>query len=247
MYKPEVYPVYQKIVVSGDYVERYQYEKPYHVGFPALRSLHTRLRSKTRDQELIRSDNVRRARQKIRRLINANPDLKKFMTLTFSSDVIDIPEGNKLFDAFIKRLKRLYPNLKYIAVPEFQKKSKRLHYHLLTNITEYISNDFLADELWQNGFAWLRSVYKIDNLGAYLSKYLSKEIFDKRYFKKKKFLYSLNLCKPIVLDYIVHVNKFLYNNYIDLIKPSFEGEFLTDFLGKVYYCRYKLDNVKVET
>lgn len=247
MTKPEVYPVYQKVVVSGPFVEYYQYEKPYHIGFPRLFRLKPSVRAKKPLQEVIRADNVRRARQKVRRLINANSDLKKFMTLTFNSPVVDLPEGNKLFDIFIKRLRRLYPDLKYIAVPEFQKKSKRLHYHLLTNIKDYISNDYLTDILWQNGWSWLRNTYNIDNLGAYLSKYLTKEIFDSRYFRKKKFLYSSNLLKPIVLDYVREVKDFLFNNYIRFIKPDFEATFLTDFLGEVYYSRYKLNSIKVET
>lgn len=238
-----VYSVSEKLVVSGDFVEHYQYEKTYFVGFPRLFTPKRVFKSKMTPQERIRADNVRRTRQKVRRLINANKDLNKFMTLTFNSPVVDLSTGNQLFDVFIKRLRRLYPDLKYIAVPEFQKKSKRLHYHLLTNIKEYISNDYLADNLWRNGHAWLRETYNIDNLGAYISKYLSKEIFDDRYFKKRKFLYSFNLLKPIVIDKFTEVKRFLSNGFTYFYDKIYSKTIDSDFLGAIEYNQYKLIQV----
>jgi len=234
-----VYSVSEKLVISGDFVEHYQYEKNYFVGFPRLFSPTRFLRAKTTPQERIRADNVRRTRQKVRRLINSNKDLLKFMTLTFDDPVIDLASGNKLFDVFIKKMRRLYPDLKYIAVPEFQKKSKKLHYHLLTNIKEYISNDYLADELWQNGYAWLRETYNIDNLGAYVSKYLSKEIFDERYFKKRKFLYSFNLLKPIIIDKFKEVKRVLNSGFDYFYNKIFDKTIDSDFLGVIQYKQYK--------
>jgi len=252
MIKPEVYQVSQKIVVAGCHVEYYKYEKPYYVGFPRLFTMGKKFRKPNKDQELIRADNVRRARQKIRRLINSNPDMLKFMTLTFDKNKVsinttDLAETNKLFNLFIKRLTRIYPDLKYIAVPEFQKKSKQVHYHLLTNIKPYISNDDLANNVWQYGFAWLRKTYNIDNLGAYICKYLSKEIFDKRYFKKKKYFYSVNLLKPVIIDYLIEVKDFIKNTGLFNIKPLFSFNVLTEYLGEVYYYRYRVDNLKVAT
>lgn len=248
----DCYAVSQKLVISGNIVERYSYEKPYFVGFPRIRHFKQfDSPPKFRDQVVIRDDNVRRARQKIRRLINCNPDLEKFMTLTFdinkvTGDITNLDIANNYFNIFIKRLKRVYPDLKYIAVPEFQKKG-RIHYHLLTNIKEYISNDYLADELWTYGFAWLRKTYNVDNLGAYVCKYLSKEIFDKRYFRKKKFFYSLNLLKPVIIDKLNEVKEFLGFHFFNLLETC-HFDCLTDFLGQVYYYRYKMSiDIKVAT
>jgi len=229
------YSVAEKFIVSGAVLEHYSYEKPYFVGFPRIRSFKPVFRAIRRDQVCIRDDNVRRTRQKIRRLVNSNQDLLKFMTLTFKENV-SLEVGNKHFDIFIKRLRRLYPSLKYIAIPEFQKRGA-IHYHLLTNIP-YIKNDDLAS-LWGVGFAWLRKIDNIDNLGAYVCKYLGKANFDKRYFKKKKFFYSLNLLKPIILDKIEDVKAFISSGLFNCFKKVFSFVNFTDFLGSVSYTQYK--------
>lgn len=115
----------------------------------------------------------------------------------------------------------------------------------MTNIVPYISNDSLT-KIWGNGWAWLRYTYKIDNLGAYLSKYLTKEIFDSRYFRKKKYFYSKNLLSPVIIDYLPNFNVVLDKlKYIKRVYPSkcfirYCDEFLTDFLGMIKYIQLVL-------
>lgn len=46
----------------------------------------------------------------------------KFVTLTFAENIKDVKLANKQFHLFIKRLKRIYPELKYLTVVEFQDK-----------------------------------------------------------------------------------------------------------------------------
>jgi len=88
------YTVSEKLVISGQYLEFYDYEIPYWVGYPKLKPTKFRIVQRTplKSQEEMRDDNVRRTRIKIRRLVNCNQDLVKFMTLTFAEEVFDLME-----------------------------------------------------------------------------------------------------------------------------------------------------------
>jgi len=243
------YEVSQKLIISGNFVEHYKYEKSYWVGWPRFRSMRRFSNNVNiiQNQESIRDDNVRRTRIKIRRLINSNQDLVKFMTLTFNTPCTDLAVANPLFRNFIKRLSRLYPAFKYICVPEFQPTSGRVHYHLLCNLP-YIEKLSL-EKIWQNGFVFIRKVDSIDNLGAYVCKYLGKANFDKRYFRKNKFFYSFNLLRPVVVDKLLEVKCVLSNLPIKaslFVQHVFSFSFFTKFLGEIQYNQYKVsDFIKV--
>ena len=92
----------------------------------------------------IEEKNIIRSKNNMCRLILANEDkFTTFITLTFADNITDITYANREFNKFISKIKRVFPELLYVAVPEFQK-NERIHYHLLTNIT--YSNDFLINE-----------------------------------------------------------------------------------------------------
>ncbi len=240
-YVPYVYPVKQKVVISGKFVEVYKYEKPYFKGFPRLMSKH-KIKTKERSHDAIlelRADNIRRSAQKIRRLVNSNEkELKKMLTLTFSDNLTDLKIANKKLDIFLKKLRRDFPHLKYVAVPEFQKRGA-IHYHILLNIKPYISNDDIAKK-WGNGWAWFKSIYNCDNLGAYISKYLTKGSVNSAYFGQKKFFTSKNLKMPLIFDFQVQTRELLRRIFFLNLKPKFDFKVLTEFLGFVEYKQYVL-------
>ncbi len=160
----------------------------------------------------IRLDNILRTRSRLRRMIRCNTDLCKFVTLTFNTSIIDLKIANKKFAKFVERATKRYPDFKYIAVPEFQKKG-RVHYHLLVNVKEYINSDEFEKKIWRNGFCKTKKLRQGTRLDLYLSKYMSKDI-DKRLFSMRRFFYSFNCLKPLVLtlknvyDILEIVNKF---------------------------------------
>lgn len=236
------YTVKAKIIVSGSYLEHYDYEYSYIKGMPRIKTTRRLniVKSKT-DQTQIRDDNVRRTRKKIRRLVNCNHDLTKFMTLTFNSPKLDLNETNPLFRQFIKRITRRYPDFKYLCVPEFQHKSRRVHYHLLCNLP-FIDNKALV-ALWGQGFVFIRKIDNIDNVGAYICKYLGKANFDTRYFRKNKFFYSYNLLRPIIIDKyneVIHILHNLPTTIPSLCKKLFNIEVYTKYLGTLKYSQYKI-------
>ena len=126
-YKPLAYR--QKLIKSGDLLEIYSYEQAIRINHKRKKRRKTK-KEKPEENELdkkIRSDfSLRRTRANIVRLVNSNPELKVFITLTFDDkksddgSFTDISKCNLIFSNFIKRLKRYYPELLYLAVPEFQ-------------------------------------------------------------------------------------------------------------------------------
>ena len=198
---------------------------------------------------------ISRTRTNIRRLTNANPHLRKFLTLTFAESTTELLEANRLFNTAMKRILRAKPAFEYIAVVEFQKdidyygnkkeKGGSVHYHLLCNIVLPDNVDTFAWErrfamkYWKNGFVKIREVNTVTNMGAYFCKYLGKDMFDKRMFGKKKFFCSRQLNKPVEMTGGKAIN--FFNRFVKpTLKPIFEKTFTSEYTGKVEYSAYTL-------
>ena len=198
---------------------------------------------------------ISRTRTNIRRVVNANPYLNKFLTLTFAQSMPSLVKANKLFNTAIKRIVRLDSSFRYIAIVEFQKdtdyygrkkeKGGSVHYHLLCNIHIPDNTDIFSWERrfaikhWKNGFVKIKKVNTITNMGAYFCKYLSKDMTNKKMFGKKKYFCSQTLKKPIVLtgkeaeDFI--------SKYLKDTKPVYEATFNNEHTGEVDYSAYTLE------
>lgn len=117
----------------------------------------------------IEEKNIIRSKNNMCRLILSNEDqFKTFITLTFKENIKDIEKSNYEFQKFIRKIKRAFPSLIYIAVPEFQKNDK-IHYHLITNI-DY-NNDFLINENIS-----LKKLYQIKGENANLDEFKEENI-----------------------------------------------------------------------
>ena len=234
----------QKLIISGRKAELYQFEAPITVGRKRKRRV---IRRRTKQEvaaevaanedsafqmEIIRDFSLRRTRSRITRLINSNEDMRTFITLTFKDNITELAEANIIFKRFIQRLKRQIPTLKYLAVPEFQKRGA-VHYHVLVNI-EYLDNSKLA-EIWQQGFVMINKVQHINNLGLYISKYIGKNLFDVRYFGMRKVLCSRNLEQPVIITITKEIIGFFNSIKLELL---LEKNYLSDWLGKINYRLY---------
>lgn len=244
-----------KVVVSGKQVEVFKYKKQVWREFEAKeretqkepKQLNFFQEQKLREQRIKFS--VNRTKTEIRRIVNSNPQLNKFMTLTFAKSTTDLGQANYIFNQFIKRITYRYPDFQYLAVPEFQKDTDHwgrkkeaggsVHYHLLCNLP-YIEMDAL-EYLWRQGMVNIRETSKVNNLGAYMSKYLGKELFSGRMFGKKKYFRSQALSEPIeILGW--HALKFV-ERYLLSLTPVFEKTFKSEWIGEVEYSAYTLDFV----
>ncbi|MFZ2539948.1 MAG: hypothetical protein WAX04_13795 [Oscillospiraceae bacterium] len=149
-----------------------------------------------------------RARNEIRRLVNTNVSqycdengnayMPVFLTLTFSENIQDIAWANNEFRKFIKRLGNHIAHdqcyLKYLAVIEFQKRGA-VHYHLIIFNLPYMPVKEIS-EIWRYGYIWINAVDHVDNLGAYVVKYMNKDNDDERLAGHKCYFSSRGLYKP---------------------------------------------------
>lgn len=238
--------VSSKFVISGKFVESYNYGNPYKVGKPRPRYkpqnapvLNRKL--KTGIIRTSRADNVLRTKKALKRMVNSNPDLNKFLTLTFAENQKDWKIANGEFRKFIKRCSRKYKNFKYIAVPEFQKRGA-IHFHLVCNIN-YLSIQQLDGLriLWRNGWIDLKRIDKLENVGAYMAKYMTKQNCDSRFFHKKKFFRSLRLMLPQIIQGFKNVLN--YKAFLDFWKIKtllFEATIDSYYLGSIQYKLFRL-------
>ncbi len=235
-----------KVVVSGKHSETYHYNKPVLRDYdkpPQKGGKDNKIKElNIFEQEAIKKKQIQysinRTKTSIRRLVNSNPHLNKFMTLTFADNITDLTQANYLFNQFIKRISYRYGEFEYLAVPEFQKRGA-VHYHLLCNLP-YIEMDAL-EYIWGHGMVNIRKTNEVNNLGAYMSKYLGKELFSGRIFGKKKFFRSQTLSEPVEL--VGHWAHMFINKYLSTLTPIFEKTFESEFVGEVEYRAYVLDRL----
>lgn len=233
--------IIKRIFVSGFEIEQYEYlEKPLIRNYKRReRKKKPESKNKKKAQTQKAEFSVNRTRRDIRRLVNSNSQLIKFLTLTTTST--DIAKMNKEFNLFTQRMKKHYPNFQYLAVPEFQKdvdffgKIKpdggTVHYHLICNLP-WVDQEKIA-KIWGQGFIKIRRIDHITNLGRYVCKYLQKDMFDKRMFGKKKFFRSQDLNEPVEIINN-EAQSFIQDNADDL-KMTWETTFQDEHRGKILY------------
>ena len=234
-----------KYVITGDIIEVYKYSKYIKGNGGANR---TKQKSEDIENSLKNYANTnQRRRDMVRRLAccNFNGQYDKFFTLTFRDNITDVKEANYLFMKFIQRLKYKFgKNIKYLSVIEFQQRGA-VHYHVLSNIP-YIPQEELQ-ELWGEGFVFINAISHVDNIGAYIVKYMTKDNEDIRIQGLKAYLFSRNLKRP---EEIINHNlkefdkiedKLLDKYNLNDLKPVYVSNYDTEILGS---CEYKQYNLK---
>lgn len=126
-------------------------------------------------------NSLRQTFKKLRYLINNNfvgNANELFITLTYKKNMKDSRVLYDDFRKFIKKLRYRFSKvspIEYICVVEPQKRGA-WHCHTLLKFTglkeAYIASDLLSD-LWGHGFVYVESLKDVDNIGAYLSAYLT--------------------------------------------------------------------------
>lgn len=125
-------------------------------------------------------NSLRQTFKKLRYLINNNfvgAKNELHMTLTYAENMTDTERLYADFKRFMMRLKRKYKgqSIDYLNVIEPQERGA-WHCHLLIRFNDvgsiFLENKKIA-EMWEQGFVKIRSLAEVDNIGAYLSAYLS--------------------------------------------------------------------------
>lgn len=126
-------------------------------------------------------NSLRQTFKKIRYLINNNFEGRSnelHVTLTYAENMCDPKRLYEDVKNFIKRLKyqfRKETTIDYMNVVEPQGRGA-WHCHILIRFNDlekvFIKNDELA-KIWGHGFITIKSLKDVDNIGAYLSAYLT--------------------------------------------------------------------------
>ena len=106
-----------------------------------------------------------------------------------------------------------------------------------------------------NGFVFINAIEHVDNIGAYILKYITKNNNDVRLMGQKAYLTSRNLKHPeeLVNHDLKEFDKLegiLYDKYnLNGLKPIYEANYQTEILGNCSYKQYNLfrDNLKEES
>lgn len=251
-----------KLIKSGDVIEVYQYEVERAIGYKSKRT-NTPKETEyhvdpetgeiiTAEQAKIKNRQKNSIRQKMNLIRLANTNFRgkdvRFLTLTFRENLQDIEKANKIFNSFIKKLnyrmkKAGKPTIKYLVVIEFQKRGA-IHYHALTKMN-YTRVEIIR-ECWRKaskeygGNVDIKRVDRIDNIGAYISKYMSKSHDDLRLSGKKQYWSSRNLEKPIELIGS-HAESYIEKLGLKTKKITYETSWIDEHTGgKVQYKQYNL-------
>jgi hypothetical protein len=221
-----------RVVVSNHVVEVYKYEKEQWSEFECTEREGRRSADECTDRV-----SVYRTREMIRRLILANFDNhSKFITLTFRENVTDLDDANVRFKRFIQRMRYRHKGFKYLAVVEFQDRGA-VHYHMISDLP-FIKNKELAD-IWKQGFVKINDISHVDNVGAYMIKYMAKDLADKRLSGRKAYLYSKGLEKPAELRG-EDAERVIEAYALEMKKPVYTSSFEGEYTGHVDYTEYNL-------
>ena len=226
----------KKMVISGKFIDIYKYDKLVVTGFNRDINLNKKSEGKSSNQKS--QSSIHRTKKNIRNITNSNPQLTKFLTLTFKKNIEDIDFANYEFMQFVKRMKFKYPDFQYLAVIEFQKRGA-VHYHIICNLP-YVNKKLIAKK-WGHGFIKIKRINRINNMGGYISKYVSKDTDNMKLFNKKKFFHSKDLFMPLEI-----INEWQFNNYynnfdIENRVPIFEKTIESEYRGKIKIKQYIIE------
>jgi hypothetical protein len=177
----------------------------------------------------------------VRQLVTCNfSEHSKFITLTFKANEIDVKQANSQFKKFIKRLK--YWNdkqpFKYLAVVEFQKRGA-VHYHMIADL-EFIPASELQS-LWGQGFIKINDISHVDNVGAYVVKYMNKDTDDARLQGLKAYNCSRGLELPVELKSWAFEDRQAVEDFSQSLQkemPVYSSQYTSENTGVILYQQY---------
>lgn len=237
-----------KIVISGSRVEHYQYALPvfYDVDRPQL-DLKINTEKTEQQKQFIKMMSLYNTKKTIKQIIMSNSwqwfnEKGKsynpvFYTMTYDRDVKDIKIGYQDFLLYIKRLnyqvfKDKSAELKYIAVPEYQPVSGRVHFHCVYFNLPFRPVKWL-EKVWGMGLCNLKVLTSLDKVSNYLIKYISKDLSD---VPGKRYLCSRGLLRPVVERDVRNVREIL--KQMPSREPIYTKTFKAKYLQEIRYTVY---------
>lgn len=232
----------KKAIISGDIIEIVTYDKYVYEGFEVPDKYKLKCKGKQRSDNVRREDKLNEAKMRLRRLINSNvSNCSKFLTLTYRDNITDVKQCKlDLKKFFMKwnylRSKRGQNKIKYVYVTEFQKRGA-VHFHILTFDDNFKYDLVELEKLWGFGFIKANKINNVDNVGAYVVKYMSKDTYDIRLNNCDMYGRSRNLKESIEIKETAGV---------DILQSIYEKNkvysksYTTDYRGNMTYSQYNV-------
>lgn len=242
----------RKIVISGEIIEIYDYSIGYKTGYSVSDDVGRKKGAKSKEYDLNRAKVLNRAKKRVMGLINSNTGQygvncrPKFLTLTFAENITDLKFANYEFQKFIKRVNyKIFDSkkavLKYSAVVEFQKRGA-IHYHIVLYNLPFTPVKVIRD-IWGHGNIKINQIETVDNLGAYVTKYMVKDSSDSRLEGEKCYFNSRGLIEPTVITDENQIETVAQS--LSLANLCYSVEYENEYLGQVSYAQYNLNRKNI--
>lgn len=253
-----------KAIECGNRIELYKYSIAQEKGFEGYNKTGRKGKGMAR-VEKNRKETLNRARNNIIRLVNCNPDLTTFISLTYKENMQNLRLSKTHLNILFKQLQQDFDNFKYLYVLEFQQRGA-IHYHMLCNFQVHVetakSRDFKPElqkqlELqfhemyWPHGWVDIRDLKQEGNtnVGLYVSVYLVEDLYKLDLEGSRCYGYSRNLDRPVEKVYMTDLKPVeVINNYTDYnlkYASNYNMQFEKEgriFRGNVnYFDMYKKD------
>lgn len=218
-----------KEIYSGDRVEVYKYSVAQEYNYEGNNKAGRKGKGKS-NVEKNRKETLNKARNNIIRLINCNPDLTTFVTLTYAENMQDLQHSKYHLKVLFKNLQADFKDFRYLYVLEFQSRGA-IHYHMLCNLpvpvitagrkekkTEEQKNfeNYFREMYWEHGFVDIRDLAQEGNtnVGLYVAVYLVEDLYKLDLGGARCYGYSRNLNRPQERKALVQINtEKLIENY----------------------------------
>ncbi len=208
------------------------------------------------ERDRILEISVKHTRKQLRRRVHSNigiwpePSGKvtppTFITLTIHENISDLRVANNLFTLFIKKLNYHIVGeagafIKYIAVPEFQKRGA-VHYHVIFFNLPYIKKIDL-ERIWGHGFIKIEQIKELGRSVEYVLKYIKKDLATQIPKGMKRYLSSRGLRTHVVAaggdEFGVELN--IHKIWLDEAQIDSDS-YVMEWQGKVDFFLYDLSD-----
>jgi len=222
---------YKKGIFYGDYLDLTEYKE--------VQFSHSNKFRETYDKKMDskkRVDSLVRTKQNIYRIVHANVykhgDYKPiFATLTYSKEQSDLRQARLEYKYFMFKLSEyLGYRIQYICIPEIQKEREEKfgvgvwHFHMVLFNLPYVPISTFK-EMWSFGSVDLQVAKKIDDIGAYLSKYLTKDTYDHRMYGQRAYNTSRGVIRPAHTFDDTVIDNYLHDDNVNLIS-NYESKYI---------------------
>lgn len=259
---------FYRVIKTGNIVELYKYQTIKQLQYEKKLETETNENEKENNldrvekTELAKKQSAYRSRQKVRRLILNNfSEGDTFITLTFAENMTDIKKANYELKKFIQKMQRKVSDFKHVTVIEFQKRGA-VHYHMICNYQlefdttdiekrkaherflfgEVIDGEYMGGKLWKNGIGSIHDIKHVDNVGAYVIKYMTKGTRDDRLFQQKSYFRGGKLITPVEITDPNEIK--LWVDTLEGSIPCFTSDYSTEYQGQINYKEYNLKRME---